>query len=179
MPALPLSLTLLLVVIVTVAGIFDFRSRRIPNWLNVLGVVLGLATNIVLFRSEGFVTSGLGLGLALLVYMPLYLLRGMGAGDVKLMAAVGAIAGPSNWLYIFLFTCILGGLLAFIMVVLKGRLYVTLQNVACLLSDFARFRAPHAAHPQLDVHNSKSLSLPHGVSIALGSVIFLALTAAF
>ena len=111
--------------------------------------------------------------------MPLYLLRGMGAGDVKLMAAVGAIAGPSNWFFIFLLTCILGGFLAFVMVWIKGRLYVTLQNVACILSDLARFRAPHANHPQLDVHHSNSLSLPHGVSIALGSLLFVSLAAAF
>ena len=179
MPALDLPLTILLSAIVITAATFDFRSRRIPNWLNLAGVALGIAANTFFFGLSGLGHAGLGLGLALLIYLPLYALRGMGAGDVKLMAAVGAIAGPSNWLFIFLCTCLLGGLLAFILVMVKGRLYVTLQNVSCLLSDFARFRRPHVEHPQLDVHSDKSLSLPHGVSIALGSLIFLGVTAAF
>src|SRR2546425_3492211 len=93
---LPLELQVLLVLIVGTAAIYDLRFRRIPNWLVLLGLVFGLGMNTYLFHWEGLRRAGLGLGLAFLVYFPLHLLRAMGAGDVKLMAAVGSIVGPVN-----------------------------------------------------------------------------------
>ncbi|MDX2181298.1 MAG: A24 family peptidase [Bryobacteraceae bacterium] len=75
---------------------FDLRERRIPNWLCAAGFALGVA----LHWRDGL----LGAALAMAIYAPLYLLRGVGAGDVKLMAAVGAIAGPWNWLGVFAFS---------------------------------------------------------------------------
>ena len=73
---------------VAIAAVYDIRFRRIPNWLVLTGLVLGLGLNTFLFRWPGARASLLGIGLAFLIYFPLYLLRGMGAGDVKLMAAI-------------------------------------------------------------------------------------------
>jgi len=86
---LPLILQAVLLLIVVPAAIFDFRERRVPNWLALTGVVLGICTNFGVRHLDGLVTSLEGLGLAFLIYFPLYVLRGMGAGDVKLMGAVG------------------------------------------------------------------------------------------
>ncbi len=91
---LPLVMQVVLVLIVMTAGIYDLRFRRIPNWLVLVGLVLGFGLNTFLFGLSGLERSAMGMGLALLIYFPLYLLRAMGAGDAKLMAAVGAIVGP-------------------------------------------------------------------------------------
>ena len=89
----PLAIRIFLEVLVIVAAIWDIRTRRIPNWLTLSGVVLGVALNTFLFEINGLWFSLKGLGVAFGVYFVLYLLRAMGAGDVKLMAAVGAAAG--------------------------------------------------------------------------------------
>lgn len=98
---MPTVLNSTLIALVLVAAAYDLRFRRIPNWLNLSGVIAGFGVNTFLSGGHGLRNASLGLLCALLVYVPLYLIRGMGAGDVKLMAAVGAIAGPGHWLGIF------------------------------------------------------------------------------
>jgi prepilin peptidase CpaA len=98
-----------------VAGITDVQSSRVPNLLTFPLSVVGLLFHA--FSSEGqgilFSLEGLGLGLALLLIF--YSYGGMGAGDVKLLAAIGAVVGPSHVFIAFLFTALLGGLYAFAM----------------------------------------------------------------
>ena len=106
---MPLVLKIALIAVVASAAFYDVRTRKIPNWLNLSGLVLGLGLNTLLLHAHGIMVALLGLGLSLLIYIPLYLIRGMGAGDVKLMAAVGSIAGPQNWLIIFVVTAIWAG----------------------------------------------------------------------
>lgn len=161
--------------VVITAAIFDLRWRRVPNWLTVSGVLLGLGLNTILLRSEGLWSSLEGLGLALLIYVPLYLLRGMGGGDVKLMAAVGAIAGPGNWLRIFFFTLIFGAVVAIILIFVKRRVRRTFQNIGLILLSLGSGRAPYAKNPELDVREEKGLRLPHAVTIACGAIAFLVL----
>ena len=172
---MPQALKVVVVALVLIAAIYDFRFRRIPNWLNVTGLALGIAVNWYLFARHGIVLAAFGLLLSLAVYLPLHLLRAMGAGDVKLMAAVGAIVGPHNWLGILICTALAGGLLGLAVSVAKGRLRETMYNMTVLLHELLHFRAPARAHKQLDVKNGRSLRLPHGVAIAAGSVAFLLL----
>jgi len=95
---LPVVVQVLLALLVIPAAIWDVRQRRVPNWLTLPGLLVGIGLNAFLFESAGLWMALKGLGLAFLIYFPLYLLRGMGAGDVKLMAAVGAIVGrPTGW----------------------------------------------------------------------------------
>jgi prepilin peptidase CpaA len=170
---MPLLLKLLLVSIALGAALFDLRVRRIPNWINLSGVILGLGLNTYLGGGRGALDSSLGLLLALAVYTPLYALRGMGAGDVKLMAAIGAIAGPGNWLIIFLSTALLGGAVSVLLVLSRRRFRQTLLNVSTILHCILRHRAPAEASPQLDIRSPKALKLPHGAMIAAGVVLFL------
>jgi prepilin peptidase CpaA len=115
----------------------------------------------------------LGIGCSLLVYIPLYLVRGMGAGDVKLMAAVGAIAGPRNWLGIFLATAILGGIVSFVYVLSRKRLQETLLNLSVIVNELVHVRAPVIRDPNLDIRSAGALRMPHGALIAVGVVTFL------
>ena len=78
------------------AGVMDWRYRRIPNWLTVPGLVAGIAVNTVASGWNGAKASLLGAGLGLLILLPFVLIRALGAGDWKLIGAIGACLGPSR-----------------------------------------------------------------------------------
>ena len=166
-----LKLTLLAIAMIGVWA--DLRTRRIPNWLNVSGVILGFGLNTLFLHWGGFKLAATGLGLALLIYLPLYLIRAMGAGDVKFMAAIGAFIGPENWLTVFLTTAILGGVASLCLVVARNRLQVTLGNLSTISNELLHGRMPFRKDPSLDVHDQRALGLPHGTVIAIAVGIFL------
>ena len=170
----PPAIRILLEVLVIVAAIWDIRTRRIPNWLTLSGVVLGVGLNTFLFETAGLWFSLKGLGLALGVYFVLYLLHAMGAGDVKLMAAVGAVAGAANWFGILVLTSLAGAVAGLLLVAFKGRFRKTLGNIGIILTSLGRGRAPYKETPELDVSSDQGMRLPHGALIALGTLGFLA-----
>jgi prepilin peptidase CpaA len=176
---MPILLKFALVGLVFIAAVHDFRFRRIPNWLTLSGVVLGIGLNTLLSAQHGFVTALLGTLLPLALYLPLYLLRAMGAGDVKLMAAVGAIAGPRNWVEIVVWTALAGGILGLIVAIRNGRLQTTLLNVLTVASELTRLRSPAKRDQALDVRSDRSMRMPHGIAIAAGSVVFVFLNRTF
>lgn len=169
----PVVVQILLALVVVTAALFDFRLRRVPNWLTLAGLLLGIGLNAFLFETSGLWMSLKGLGLAFLIYFPLYLVRGMGAGDVKLMAAVGAIVGPANWLGILVLTSALGGIAALALVAAKGRFRRTFQNIWLILLSLRHGQAPYQNNPQLDVRSEQGFRLPHAVVIAFGALGFL------
>lgn len=168
------AIRIFLEVLVILAAIWDIRTRRIPNWLTLSGVVLGVALNTFLYEINGLWFSLKGLGVAFGVYFVLYLLHAMGAGDVKLMAAVGAAAGPGNWLGILVLTSVAGAIAGLLLVAFKGKLRRTLGNLGIIVSSLGRGRAPYKQTPELDVSSDKAMRLPHGALIALGTLGFLA-----
>lgn len=165
MTVLPLALQITLAVLALTAGVYDLRFRRIPNWLTAAGLCLGLAFH----PWVGLQGAALGFG----VYFALFALRAMGGGDVKLMAAVGAITGPQNWVAIFLTASLLGGVLAILLVSLRGTLLRTILNALSTVGHLARLHAPYRAHPELDVSHANAVTLPHGVCIAFGCFFYL------
>jgi prepilin peptidase CpaA len=171
------ALSALAATIAIVAAGFDYRERRVPNWLTLTGVVAGIALNSGLAHFVGLWTSLEGFGLALLIYLPLYMLRGVGGGDLKLMAALGAIVGPKNWITIFLLTALLGGVAALCVVIYEGRLLRTLRNVGLILGSLLRGRAPYEGRPELDVRSDQGMRLPHGIVICVATLTFLAAVA--
>lgn len=173
MSYLPPGVQIFLLLIVIPAALFDLKQRRVPNWITLPGLALAIALNSFLFGTEGLWLSLKGLGFAFLIYFPLYLLRGMGAGDVKLMGAVGAASGPANWLGIFFLTAIFGGISALIVVASKGRLRRTFQNIWFIILSLMHRQSPAEANPQLDVKSGEGLRLPHAVAIAFGTIVFL------
>src|SRR5690242_16485700 len=95
---IPRGAQILLLILVLCAAFTDARTRRIPNWLTVSGVLAGVALNTFMYGGlPGLWFSLKGLAVGFGVYLLLHLVRAMGAGDVKLMAAVGSIAGAADW----------------------------------------------------------------------------------
>jgi prepilin peptidase CpaA len=165
-----------LLALVLTAARFDLRFRRIPNWLTGAGIVLGIAASVFergIWRGLRFSLAGLCLALA--IYLVLYALHATGAGDGKLMAAIGAIAGWKHWLGIFIVTAILGGIAALALSISRRRLKKTLWNVGFVLSEMKRGRPAYLANEELDVRSSKGLRLPHGAVIAAATLAYLAL----
>lgn len=147
-----------------VATIIDLRTRRIPNELTaaMAGTGIGLAAAGVSGVSLPGSLLGLALGLALM--MPGHLFGGTGAGDVKLMGAVGAIVGPALVVSAFLFTAIAGGVLAVAVAARRRRLAATLAGTGRLIA------AP--AGPREDVRTAPAARrFAYGPAIAVGSVL--------
>jgi prepilin peptidase CpaA len=167
---------ILLGILVAIAAIFDIRYRRIPNWLVLAGIIVGTAWNVSSSGLSGLGRAAAGLGLGFILYFPLYLLRARGAGDVKLLAAVGAITGPGNCLWIFLLTAVLGGVIALILVLFRGRVRQTFFNVGWIIGDLLHLRAPYRRSDELDVTTNKGLRLPHAAMIAVGALAFIFIT---
>ena len=164
---------ILVLVVVLAAAATDIHRRRIPNWLTLSGVCAGLALNTFLSGWRGLGTSVTGLLLGFGAYILLYALRAMGAGDVKLMAAVGAIVGPANWFAIFIASALAGGVLAIILMVWKGRIKQTLLNTLYITGELIHLRAPYERRSELDVKDPRALNMPHGVAIAAGTLACL------
>lgn len=170
---MPILLKLVLIVTALAAAYYDLRVRRIPNWINLTGVMLGLSLNTYFEHFHGTLIAAGGLLAALSIYVPLYALKGMGAGDVKLMAAIGAIVGPENWFSIFIVTALLGGAASMVLVLLRRKMGQTMHNVATIVTQLSRGKAPAEQDTALSIHDKSSLKMPHGAIIASGVCLFL------
>jgi prepilin peptidase CpaA len=167
------AIRILVAVIVVAAAATDLRSRRIPNWLTLPGVCAGLLLNWFISGLPGIGTALTGMMLGFGAYLVLYFLHAMGAGDVKLMAAVGAIVGPANWVAVFIASAIAGGVLAVALMIWKGRVRETLSNTLFIAGELMHFRAPYNRRKDLDVKDPRALNMPHGVAIAAGTMACL------
>ena len=160
---------------VVVAAIFDVRTHRIPNWLVLLGAVTCFAGQMIQPALLGFgmagALKGIAVGFALL--LPLYLLRATGAGDVKLMAMVGAYLGsPQIWGALF-GIALAGGLLAVAVALRRGVFLRMLQNIQ---SGFygSLSQTLMGELPTMGLSTQPAAQLPYGVAIALGTLGYLA-----
>jgi prepilin peptidase CpaA len=156
-------------VVALVAGILDWRYRRIPNWLTVSGAVAGIALNTILYRWPGLKTAALGMALGLALLLPFVLIRSLGAGDWKLAGALGACLGPSQLISVLIGTILVAGVMALIVVIAKGRLKQTLSNIVHLLAAIFTLRMP-AREVTLD--DPKSTKIPFGVAMALTVIVY-------
>lgn len=150
------------------AGIWDWRERRIPNVLTVTGLVTGFVLNALWARWPGVVNSLEGAGVALGLLLPLVLLRGLGAGDWKLMGALGALLGPAEVVGILIATIFLSGIIAMVQVVMKRRMWETYLNLWDLVRGFFVFGL--IPHPQIHLENRRGVSLPFGVVAAVATL---------
>jgi prepilin peptidase CpaA len=161
---------LILPTLLAIAGGWtDWRSRRIPNWLTVPGLVLGIAVNSWLHGWPGAKASLLGAGLGLALLLPFVLIRSLGAGDWKFVGALGAFLGPENLLTVLLLGILVNGLMALIMIVRKKRLRETLRNLGRML---AAFLTMHLPGPDLTLDNPDLVKVPFGVAVAIAVILY-------
>jgi prepilin peptidase CpaA len=148
-----------------VAVVTDVRSRRIPNWLTgaIAGAGFGLAFG------GGVVTpvqAALGLLTGLLLMMPGHLIGATGAGDVKLMAAVGTMLGPDLAFRAFLYSAVAGGVFAVAVATQRGILTTTLQDAGRLVT------LPAGARQDIE-SPARANRFAYGPAIATGTLISL------
>src|SRR5205823_11606535 len=124
------------------AGVTDWRSRRIPNWLTVPGLAAGIVLNTVLGGWPGAKASLLGAGLGLGLLLPFVLLRSLGGGDWKLVGALGAFLGPPRLIAVLLVAVLVAGVMALILVIWKRRIGQTLRNLGHMLAAFFTLHLP-------------------------------------
>lgn len=151
---------------------WDIRSRRIPNFLVLSGAIFGLCWNALVPGSLGAVSSMLGMMLGLGLLLPMYLMRAMGAGDVKLMAMVGAFLGPADALGAVLGTFVAGGVLAVAYALRAGSLHRLVANLRFMLLDSVSRLAGRKA-PQPGDLPVPAGHLPYALAIALGTLGYL------
>lgn len=118
----------ILTVILVLSTITDIQNHRIPNVLSLGGVAIGIIYLTSIQGLDGLIISLQGMGLGLALFLPFYMLRGMAAGDVKLMAAVGTFVGPKLALAAVAGTLISGAVLAFAYAIYIGGAAMLLQR---------------------------------------------------
>lgn len=152
-----------------IAAWTDFRNRRIPNWLTVPALVIGVAANTIFGGTSGlwYSLKGAGLGLALL--LPFVLLRSLGAGDWKLAGALGAFTGPQMLIDLLLGSVFVAGVMAAALVIYKGRVRETVRNIGHILISLVTFRLPGE---RVSLDNPDSLKVPYGVALAFTVVLY-------
>jgi len=151
------------------AGVFDWRYRRIPNWLTVSGFAAGVAVNTILYRWPGLKAALLGTLLGLGLPLPFVLLRSLGAGDWKLAGALGACLGPRQLLSVLVGTILVAGVMALAVIVWKGRMKQTLVNIAHLLAALFSLRMPAS---ELSLDDPQSTKIPFGVAMAVAVLFY-------
>jgi prepilin peptidase CpaA len=157
------------VVLAVVAAWTDLRSRRIPNWLTVSGLLIGLAVSSAFGGWHGLKSSLLGAGLGLLLLLPFVLLRSLGAGDWKLAGALGAFTGWRLLADLLLGSVLVAGVMALVLVMYKRRLRQTARNIGHILVSLVTFRLPGS---QVSLDNPESLKIPYGVALAFTVVLY-------
>ena len=176
-----LALTPLLVLLLIVVR-QDVLHSRIPNKIVFIGVVVGVVLNGLLHSGWGFnsiIPGGLGwlaalqgLGVGMIALLPLYWLRAMAAGDVKLMAMVGAFLGQNDVLGALLATFVAGGLMALAVVLWTTQMVNLLQNIKLILLG-SMVKISVGKLPMMDDLPVSVGKLPYAVAITVGTFAYL------
>ncbi len=160
-----------LIFALVLAFITDIHSHKIPNWLTYPIIFLAIFSYSAVKGLQGLVFSAEGLGLGLAVLMPFYMLGAMGAGDVKLMAAVGAALGPGHLFYAFLCTAITGGVYAAIVLLSHaGGLKELASRFYGVFRAFVPIKGPDLARPGGGV---LGLQIYYGAAICIGTLGYI------
>ena len=159
--------------LLSAAAWHDFKRFRIPNSITVPGILLGIALNAVLPSGLGFTTALQGFALGLFGLLPLYLLRVWGAGDVKLMAVVGAFLGPIGLWGSLLVSLVIGGVVALFVAWHRRSGRLLLQNLRWMFYEMcthAQLRTVRA----IEAPAKSAGKIPYAIPILLGTTAYLA-----
>jgi Flp pilus assembly protein protease CpaA len=168
MPPMPIRVTLSLILVT--AAVTDLRWRRIPNWLTLPALPVGLIAQAV--YGEGFLQGLLG---ALGGFAALFVLFAIGAGgggDVKLFTVVGSFVGFHNLGVVFVLVAIIGGIAGMIVALRAGALTRVLKNSLMIFASLGRGRWAEFRE-RSDLNKPGAMRLAYGAVIALGALLFL------
>jgi prepilin peptidase CpaA len=174
MEQIPKEVVWLVSFVLIEAAIIDGRSLRVPNWLTFHFLVGGLLFALWKGGSSLLSTSLMGAGAGLMCLLPLYAIGGMGAGDVKLMAGVGAWIGPWLTLWAFFSTAIAGALIATGMIVYSGKLYRHVAMMHTIGHEVLTIRSPGTLSERAARRKPTMTLLPYAIPIAVGTIAFFA-----
>ncbi len=162
---------LLLLVFVTAAAVNDLICRKIPNRLVLAGLLAAFCLHGALATPSWPWNSLGGMATGFFLFLPLYLLRGMAAGDVKLIAMAGAFVGPWPTLLICFATFVLGGLMALLIVTWQGSWRACWRNLRQLLWPLMAHTAGLPLAPSPPASQASVGNMPYGLAIALGALL--------
>lgn len=158
-------------VIAFVASVLDLLYRRLPNSLTFGSALLALAYALYTHGMSGLLTSAAGWLVGTALLLPFFLLGGMGAGDVKLLAGIGAWLGPEGALWAGLYAMIAGGVMAIVVAAAIGQLRAVGANLYLLL---AHWRVSGIKPlPAVTLAAGRSVRLPYALAIAAGTFAFV------
>lgn len=152
-------------IILTIAAYIDWKEHRVPNWLTFSGWGLALLFHAIINGWSGLGMSAVGTCVGLATLIVPYALRGMGAGDVKLMAAVGAWVGPYVTFHAFLWIALIGGLMGIVSIVRSHQMAARFQTVWRAGSNLFQLKNLDEGEPH---DKPAKILLPYGVPIAFG-----------
>ncbi len=157
-------------VILIVAAYIDGKELRVPNWITYPMVFSGIIYNAVQFGWGGLGWGILGMFVGLFCLLPLYAVGGMGAGDVKLMAGIGAWLGWQITFYSFVATVIVGAAMAIAMVWYKKSFVKHYGNLLTILHEWKTVKNPKELSRLAAERKPTMFLLPYGIPICVGSI---------
>lgn len=160
----------LVTVTLIVAAVIDGFELRVPNWITFPFVISGWIYSTVAFGWEGLGWSLLGTLVGLALLLPAYAIGGMGAGDVKLLAGVGAWMFGTHTLYAFAASVVVGAVLAICMVLYRGAWRKHTDQFWMILGEIFTLRDPNQLAAIAAERKSAMLLLPYGIPIAIGTI---------
>jgi prepilin peptidase CpaA len=158
-------------VICVAAAVCDIRTRRIPNVLTFGGALAGILANLWIGGLNGGAVSLLGWIVGVACFFPLFALKGMGAGDLKLLGALGAWIGPVAVIWVALFSSIAGGVMALVVAVFSGYMTQALVNLGWMFQ-FWRASGPRPV-PEMTLATQKGPRLAYAVPVLAGLTVAL------
>ena len=163
--------TFLLVPLAAVIAYYDVRYRRIPNAFVLAALSGGVVMNTILGGLQGLSSSLSGCVLAFVLMFMLHVFGAMGAGDVKLFAAIGAVTGLQLVVPTFIVVILTGGLLAVVSIIRAGIVMTTIHRVLQIFVGML----PGWQMPKFAVPVDRKHTIPYGVAITMGSIISIAI----
>lgn len=160
---------LLLLTILLISGITDILKKKVYNLVTFPGILMGLVLSFYFQSWSGLLDSFFGFLICSVLFILLYLWGGFGAGDAKLMMAVGAIAGTRNLFDLILFSAVTGGIMAQVVVIKNGVFIKTWKNVL----RFFLFLVPFLHLKAEPLEKKNSYYIPYAYSISLGVFLYM------
>ena len=160
-----------LIPLAVIIAYHDVRYRRIPNPFVLATLAAGVSMNAIVGGTQGLYSSVTGFALAFVLMFLLHIFGAMGAGDVKLFAAIGAVIGAHLVVPTFLVVVLTGGLLAVVSMVRARTVITTMHRVLLIFVGML----PGWQMPKFAVPVDRKYTIPYGVAITLGSIISTAI----